>query len=71
MRSASASAGEAPPGGLDRGLRLEIAVNDEFLAPALAAFERARSAGHPVTMSVLPLVDTVRIRTGERGPEAI
>ncbi len=62
---------EAPPGGLARGLRVEIAVNDDFLAPALAAFERARNAGHPVTVSVLPLEDAVRIRTGERGPEAI
>lgn len=62
---------DAPPAGFARGLRLEIAVNDDFLAPALAAFERARAAGHPTTVSVLPLEDTVRVRTGERGPEAI
>jgi nitrogen regulatory protein P-II 1 len=63
--------GDVPPGGLDRGLRLEIAVNDDFLAPALSAFDRARDAGHLITVSVLPLDDAVRIRTGERGPEAI
>ena len=70
---------EAPPGGLARGLRLEIAVNDAFLAPALAAFEAAaevdRDGAHgshfPVQVSVLPLEDAVRIRTGEQGPEAI
>ncbi len=72
---------EAPPGGLARGLRLEIAVNDEFLALAVAAFEEAakglagggNSGGtqFPIQVSVLPLDDTVRIRTGERGPEAI
>lgn len=62
---------EPPAGGLVRALRLEISVNDEFLAPALAAFERAREEGHPVTVCVLPLEDAVRIRTGERGSEAI
>jgi len=61
----------SPPGGLARALRLEIAVNDAFLAPALAAFESARARGHEVMVSVLPLEDAVRIRTGERGPEAI
>jgi nitrogen regulatory protein PII len=52
-------------------LRVEIAVNDSFLAPALSAFDRARAAGHPVTLRVLAVEEVVRIRTGERGPEAI
>ncbi len=64
-------ADEAPPAGFARGLRLEIAVNDDFLQPALDAFAKAREAGHPTTVTVLPVEDTVRIRTGERGPEAI
>jgi nitrogen regulatory protein P-II 1 len=74
---AASSAEMAPPdagharGGPLRALRLEIAVNDSFLAPALDAFERARAAGHAVMVSVLPLEDAVRIRTGERGSEAI
>jgi len=68
---------DAPPGGLPQGLRLEIAVNDAFLAPTLAAFasaeEVAGEAGvhFQVQVSILPLEDSVRIRTGERGPEAI
>ena len=76
-----------PPSGLARGLRLEIAVNDEFLAPAVNAFEKvaaelekdrpagdARASGvtrFPIQVSVLPLESAVRIRTSERGPEAI
>jgi len=62
---------ELPAGGLARALRLEIAVNDAFLAPALAAFESAREKGFSAMVSVLPLEDAVRIRTGERGREAI
>ena len=70
---------ETPPGGWTRGIRVEIAVNDDFLAPALAAFEAARdgqwtggsTSSFPIEVSVLPLDDAMRIRTGERGPEAI
>ena len=76
---------EVPPGGWTRGIRVEIAVNDDFLAPALAAFEAARdgqragatwiggtaTSSFPIEVSVLPLDDAIRIRTGERGPEAI
>jgi nitrogen regulatory protein PII len=54
-----------------RGLRVEIAVNDSFLAPALAAFDRARAAGHPLSVRVFAVEEVVRIRTGERGTEAI
>lgn len=62
---------EPATAGLARALRLEIAVNDAFLAPALAAFESARENGFSASVSVLALEDAVRIRTGERGPEAI
>ncbi|MCA8960835.1 MAG: P-II family nitrogen regulator [Planctomycetes bacterium] len=61
-------------------LRLEIAVNDEFLEPALRAFrevERAFGQSEPESrsgtfwVSVLPLQDVIRIRTGETGTAAI
>src|SRR5437899_2240212 len=57
-------------------LKLEIAVNDAFVEAAVEAIVHA--ARTPETgqvgdgkIFVLPLDDCVRIRTGERGPEAI
>ena len=52
------------------GIRLEIAVNENFVKPTLDALYRALSGGGG-SVYVLPLKDVVRIRTGERGPEAI
>jgi len=54
-------------------LRLEIAVNEPFVQPAIDAIRKA-SAGNetaPGVILVLPLSDVIRIRSGERGPEAI
>ncbi|MEM7261095.1 MAG: P-II family nitrogen regulator [Planctomycetota bacterium] len=55
-------------------LRLEVAVNDDFLQPAIDAFRAVESA-HPDFESfwvrVLPLDEAVRIRTGETGSGAI
>lgn len=69
LRSASA---ETP--GLtfeeEPGIRLEIAVNENFVKPTLDALYRALEAGEG-TLYVLPLKDAIRIRTGETGPEAI
>ena len=75
---------ESPPDESERSLRLEIAVNDEFLAPALEAFREVRGGeegseesggvdrdGGDGCVSVLPLEDVLRIRTGERGRSAI
>ena len=62
---------EAPPGPEDRRLRLDIAVNEEFLKPALEAFEEVRARDERVWVSVFPLEDVMRIRTGETGREAI
>ena len=59
------------PGADDRRLRLEIAVNDSFLEPTLNAFRAVRGEDDPVWVSVLPLEEVVRIRTGETGKEAI
>ena len=54
-------------------VRLEIAVNENFVRPTLDALYRAvrEEEGDTGTVYVLPLKDAIRIRTGERGPEAI
>ena len=57
-------------------IKLEIAVNDAFLEPAVSAIqEAARSAPDGKIgdgkIFVLPLEDCVRIRTGEVGGPAI
>jgi len=59
-----------------RKVKLEIAVNEDFVEPTVRAIERAACTGEHGTIGdgkifVLPLEDCVRIRTGERGPEAI
>ena len=64
------------PGGeltLARRARLEVAVTEEFVEPTLHAIVRAARSDQPGAgdVFVLPLTDVVRIRTGERGPEAI
>lgn len=57
-------------------LKLEIAVNDAFVEPAIEAIVQA--ARTPETgqigdgkIFVISLEDSIRIRTGERGSEAI
>jgi len=61
-------------------VRLDIAVNESFVRPTVEAIYRAAGgAASPGEGSgeacgqiyVLPLKDVVRIRTGERGPDAI
>lgn len=75
---------------LHRKVKLEIAVNDDFVEPTVQAIARGGRTGGPGGRAddsggtagedgrfgdgkifVLPLDDCVRIRTGERGPEAI
>jgi nitrogen regulatory protein P-II 1 len=57
-------------------VRLEIAVNENFVRPTLEAIQRAghltenESSGFG-KIFVTELLDVVRIRTGERGPDAI
>ena len=63
-------------GGMDSKVRLEIAVNENFVKPTLDAI---KAAGHLDEdeasgfgkIFVTELVDVVRIRTGESGPDAI
>ncbi len=54
-------------------LRLEIAVNDEFVEPTIDAIIKGAQTGQigDGKIFVLDLSDCVRIRTGERGNEAI
>ncbi len=60
---------DGPPR-LEPRVRLEIAVNEPFVEPTIGALVRGARPGDGHVM-VLPLADVVRIRTGERGPEAI
>ena len=57
-------------------LKLEIAVNDAFVEATVEAVVHAARTGETGQVGdgkifVLPLEDCVRIRTGERGSEAI
>jgi nitrogen regulatory protein P-II 1 len=62
-------------GGLLRKVRLEIAVNEEFVAPTIGAIQKAaRTGGGEVgdgKIFVLELADCIRISSGERGGVAI
>ena len=54
-------------------VQLQIAVNEDFVEPAIQAILRGGQTGEigDGKIFVLPLDDCVRIRTGERGGEAI
>ncbi len=59
-----------------RKVQLQIAVNEDFVEPTIRAIVGAARTGPEGRIGdgkifVLPLDDCVRIRTGERGPEAI
>jgi nitrogen regulatory protein P-II 1 len=59
-----------------RKVQLQIAVNDEFVEPTVDAIIKGGRSGEQGEIGdgkifVLPMDDCVRIRTGERGPEAI
>lgn len=59
-----------------RKVKLEIAVNDEFIEPTIEAVSNAALTGPEGEIGdgkifVLPMDDVVRIRTRERGGEAI
>jgi len=60
---------------LMRKVRLEIAVNDEFVKPTIDAILKGAKTGSGSIgdgkIMVLPLEEMIRIRTDERGPEAI
>jgi nitrogen regulatory protein P-II 2 len=59
-----------------RKVQLQIAVNDNFVEPTINAIIEGGRSGEEGSIGdgkifVLPLEDCIRIRTGERGPEAI
>jgi nitrogen regulatory protein P-II 2 len=61
---------------LVRKVQLQIAVNDEFVQPTVDAIIRGGRSGERGEIGdgkifILPMDDCIRIRTGERGPEAI
>jgi nitrogen regulatory protein P-II 1 len=60
-------------GNLLRKIRLEIAVNDNFVEPTIRAITKGAKTGEmgDGKVFVLPLDECVRIRTSERGSNAI
>jgi nitrogen regulatory protein P-II 2 len=59
-----------------RKVQLQIAVNEEFVEPTISAIVKGARTGSKGEVGdgkifVLPLDDCIRIRTGERGGEAI
>ncbi|MGF1580845.1 MAG: P-II family nitrogen regulator [Gemmataceae bacterium] len=59
-----------------RKVQLQIAVNEDFVEPTVQAIMEAGRSGPEGRIGdgkifILPLDDCIRIRTGERGPEAI
>ena len=60
-------------GNLLRKLRLEIAVNDNFLQPTINAILKGAQTGETGDgkIFVMPMEECVRIRTGEKGKTAI
>jgi nitrogen regulatory protein P-II 1 len=61
---------------LVRKVQLMIAVNEDFIEPTIDAILRGARTGQTGEVGdgkifVLPLEDCIRIRTGERGGEAI
>ena len=60
-------------GNLLRKVQLEIAVNDNFMQPTIDAIIKGARTGSigDGKIFVMDLVDCVRIRTGEKGHQAI
>jgi nitrogen regulatory protein P-II 1 len=65
--------GTKETGNLLRKIRIEIAVNEEYVEPTLEAIQKGARTGElgDGKIFVYDLAECVRIRTGERGPEAI
>ncbi|MFV1965459.1 MAG: P-II family nitrogen regulator [Pirellulaceae bacterium] len=59
-----------------RKVQLQIAVNDDFVEPTIDAVLKGGRTGEKGEIGdgkifLLPMEDCIRIRTGERGPDAI
>jgi nitrogen regulatory protein P-II 1 len=72
-RSTEVYRGFKETGNLIRKIRLEIAVNDNSVEPTIQAITSGSQTGEmgDGKIFVLPLEECYRIRTGERGSEAI
>jgi len=59
--------------GLLKKLKLEIAINEDFVEPTIEAITKSAFSGNPGDgkIFVLDLHDVIRIGTGERGGKAI
>ena len=70
-----ASAADAPAqaGNLLKKIKLEIAVNEEFVHAALAAIAGGARTGNvgDGKIFVISMADCIRIRTGERGEKVL
>lgn len=60
-------------GSLLKKVKLEIAVNDDFVKPAIEAITSGAHTGHvgDGKIFILDLPEAIRIRTGEKGGPAI
>ncbi len=60
-------------GSLLHKVKIETAVNDDFVPSVLAAISKGARTGHvgDGKIFVMDLEQTLRIRTGEEGPDAI
>ncbi|MDD5072375.1 MAG: P-II family nitrogen regulator [Candidatus Omnitrophica bacterium] len=60
-------------GSLLKKVKLEIAVNDDFVKPAVEAIKSGAHTGHigDGKIFILDLPECIRIRTGEKGNPAI
>ncbi|MBI3185161.1 MAG: P-II family nitrogen regulator [Myxococcales bacterium] len=54
-------------------VKVEVVVQDELVAKVVEAIERAAKSGKigDGKIFVLPVDEAIRIRTGERGPDAV
>jgi nitrogen regulatory protein P-II 1 len=60
-------------GNMLKKVRIEIAVNDNYVEPAISAISRGARSGNigDGKIFIVDLAECVRIRTGERGGKAI
>ena len=65
--------GSKETGNLLRKIRLEIAVNENFVEPTIKAIVKGARTGKigDGKIFVTPLERVIRIRTGDEGPQAI
>ena len=64
---------ELPGVELTKKVRLEVVCHDEEVERILQAFSAAAHTGHhgDGKVFVMPVLDALRLKTGERGPKAI